>query len=860
MPITPAQYNERREKLTELFNAVADYPELPAETRKSFVRAAEKLRANSFEIVLVGEFQGGKSTTFNAICDGRPISPMGSGVKTSACRISARNIADPNEPERAVVTWKSDAELILTMYDVLERNLPDDERERFANAKDRDFEGISFDNPRDLQLMRDCVEKEWAVYNKRPSVYDPDQSGKLDLLYIASLILEFCSDATIVRERAETKEITIDDARSYVVFPEKWAERWLDGDPKSFTADEIKLAFVGKVDCYLHSPNLERLGCVIVDCPGLFAGPWDTQVATDAMIAADAILYLLRGDKQIGRQELRALQEIRKTKQLHKLFVAINARMSKNCLSEKIRPADAAEINKNFKTSDSEEAGFSVADDEIFIFNALLSYCAKSRGAVEAGSDEEKAWKKKTRNTLGTYLDLDFDDDAETIRELLSDVAKLSSASDYETLMNACESTVVEKKARSLLLDSGSVPVNAALSDLEGKLALREESAEKNAEQVRAELDAAKDALDRFQRRSKEIVEQELNDPTLVSTLGANMIAEVYEQNTGLLADSLMRRIETMLNDDTTQFRYVCHFVKRRVKKFFNAEETTTYERDEFSETLKGCVKEAMDEVCRPASEGWLANVAQGQNAVYQATLGQKTRTLELLLRQEWNEMMVKAPTQARAYLKGLELDGVGRAAVGNVMRDFDGSGLTDTVRSSIFKQFIGDVSASAVAVCSATIAGILALVVLGSVLAWPVALAVAVAAALATGAGIEETIREKIGERVRVGLAEKLEPKLRQTMNRSDVKASLLNLGEETARKIVEFHRVAFQKDLNVQRRKFDNRVAALEEQMKMSIAQQRSIAAEAKRVREEVARLRRPLETFVAETSVYFEEDATL
>ena len=858
MAITPRQYNERREALMKLFNAVAEYPELPWETRKRFICSSEKLQTNSFEIVLVGEFQGGKSTTFNTICDGRPISPMGSGIKTSACRITARNIADPNEPERAVVTWKTDAELLLTMRDILLRNLPEEDVARLDVAEKSGEQGISFDDPRDLQLMRDCLAKEWEIYKKRPAAYDLEQKGKLDLLYIASLILEFRSDPTIVRQRAETREIPIDKVAEYVVFPSDWVVRWSQGDPKAFAVEEVMLAFVGKVDCYLHSPNLKRLGCVIVDCPGLFAGPWDTQVATEAMTSADAILYLFRGDKQIGDQELRALKMIQTLKQLHKLWFAINARMAKEHLQAKIRPVDAATINNSVGKSEAGGEGLCVESDDIFIFNAFLSNRAKTRDFIEPQSAEAKEWKKSVRKALGTYLDLDVEDDAERLAALLENLEDLLNESGYNELMDACESTVVAKKARSLLLDSGATPVSAALSELEAELALREENAKKKASEVSAELAAAREALKKFQRRSQEIIEQELSDESLVSTLGANMISEVYEQNMPRLAEALMARVETMMNDGPTQRRYIGSFIKKRVKKVFSADAPSETECDEFSQTLKANVEEAMREVCVPATQGWIANIKQKRNKVYNATLGQKMRTIEMLLQQEWNDMLVKAPKEVGKYLGGLKIAFTPEAIVENV-DIFGGTGLTGTVESAMLKQFAGMIGSTVVSVFAGATAAVLATLILTAILAAPLAFAAAIVTAIITTGGLDEAIREKISAMVRNALAEKLEPQLAQAMSKGEVKAKLRECGEDAARQIITAHKEAYKKDLKTQKDKFEARVKKLEADRSRSLEELEKIAAEAKRIREEVAELRQPLDEFVAETSVYF-ADATL
>ena len=88
--------------------------------REELERIKKKSQEDQFEIVLCGEFQGGKSTTFNAICDGRDLSPRGlggGGIKTSAAIISAQNISDENENERAEISYKTKNEFSKNICD-----------------------------------------------------------------------------------------------------------------------------------------------------------------------------------------------------------------------------------------------------------------------------------------------------------------------------------------------------------------------------------------------------------------------------------------------------------------------------------------------------------------------------------------------------------------------------------------------------------------------------------------------------------------------------------------------------------------------------------------------------------------------
>ncbi len=93
MPLNPAQYTERRDTLAQLLNdtvvalqSVSDEaqhiePGLIQGHINELTAIHKKVHENQFRLVLVARFQGGKSTTFNAVAmGGRVISPMGDGA------------------------------------------------------------------------------------------------------------------------------------------------------------------------------------------------------------------------------------------------------------------------------------------------------------------------------------------------------------------------------------------------------------------------------------------------------------------------------------------------------------------------------------------------------------------------------------------------------------------------------------------------------------------------------------------------------------------------------------------------------------------------------------------------------------
>ena len=139
--MTPEIYEEKRNELIALLEGILKKAtKIPDQSRKELQDTVGKLKRNSFEITLVGEFQGGKSTLFDTILEGREISPRGQGIKTSACKISAQSVPE-GAKEYVNLRWKTDDELMLTMLDIVKANLIDDEKAYalFEQKKDEKF-------------------------------------------------------------------------------------------------------------------------------------------------------------------------------------------------------------------------------------------------------------------------------------------------------------------------------------------------------------------------------------------------------------------------------------------------------------------------------------------------------------------------------------------------------------------------------------------------------------------------------------------------------------------------------------------------------------------------------------------------
>lgn len=210
---------------------------------------------DSFEIALVGDFQCGKSTTFNAIL-GRSLSPCGIGVKTSACAVTATALC-PGEPaEYAEPIWRKTSWLESILDDA----------------------------------------------GRTPGDDEPWRSESPDLERAAALIRQFGKSPELAALRF-LKRVPIDRARHWTSYPLDWEARWL-ADPSGggFSLEDVLPVFLESVVFHIHSEFLERLDCDLTDAPGFGTGPWDTMLSREACVRADMVVCVLDGRQSTIQQ------------------------------------------------------------------------------------------------------------------------------------------------------------------------------------------------------------------------------------------------------------------------------------------------------------------------------------------------------------------------------------------------------------------------------------------------------------------------------------------------------------------------------------------------------------------------------
>lgn len=624
-------YTDKRDTLLRIINKILKIDKLGEEKRAEFESINKKCLENQFNIVLVGEFQGGKSTTFNTFCDGREISPRGAMVKTSACKITARNLSDQSQSEYAEVLWKTERELILNIEDILSKHIsledlgisyqPGDERKPLSEL-------LSFSNQNHYQKMSNAVSQEWDNYEKHRSSYSPES---LDILRIATIILRYVNteDATMLREKST---VSINDISDIVVFPKDWEGRWSVGINARFSFAEIKFTFVANVDCYIHSPNLSRLGCTITDCPGLFASKWDTQVALDTIPKADAILYLLNGTKAIGTGDAASLREIQRMPAAHKkMFFAINLKNPRHIIDNSIIPVDVATINN---------IGFRIVERNIQRYHALLAFLAEfGQKYVDNKLDEnsKKIFVSMTKQLFGCEMSIEQSWVMQTNQHLMltcvppqmvsmitqDSVDTVRLASGFNELFDSIENFVVRNKAESILITNGAEKCFSALTNIENTLRNREDEASGDVEMKEVELQLAKEKLLDFQTQARKTVNGSFQQ-AVFGELATNYFDEIIRASSDTIARSASPLIALKLTKEFA-FRY-------KVASKFNQERM-------IRELLDPILREILKEVISQQFSVWITSVQKGENEVYKSGVIRKVNELNLEIKSYWEKV-----------------------------------------------------------------------------------------------------------------------------------------------------------------------------------------------------------------------------
>ncbi len=640
MSITKEVFQAQRTELNKLFQRAIDGKCLNPEDVKPVVETRRKLMEEAFEMVFVGEFQGGKSTTFDALCDGREISPRGNMIKTSACVITARNLENPQDGEYARIVFKSEPELVLMMHEVLCDGLIKHDEKRFKEicAKPEVFCGeitdysaykfssqpqpLRLSDENDRKLILDVLREEWECYRRDRSAY-----SKLDFLRTAIIAVLFYPG--VAGQLGGTVRLDgVEHIRQYVTFPSDWSA-WLDDfDNPPFKQEDCRYVFVSRVDCFIHSDTLRRIGCAIVDCPGLFASSWDSHLAINTLSDAQAVLYMFGGNKAIGTEDIDALRNIRTIQFEDKIFYAFNSHISRKQTAGVISESEA-KLSAN---------GFQLCNGGIMPFHALLGLYSRNEQSLNTDAAAKEKFIASYQANFGS------DGRQMSVQEMRDDAIaaavsqyigykeagvkrgndELYDLSGLSTIIGKLENYSLKKKGYILLGTDGAVKLLTLLN-------AKKTAVEQEIKILRQESDAAfdeyieqKKKLLKLIEESRKIVEEEMDgradyiQSALADDLASRLLGESFIDGFGR---DLSRKIaDDIMKNKSSWLKSTGRTVWNKVKSFMG--DCSGFASGDLEDRIKPMADRSLQSYVKNQMEAWISSIRSGGNSAYQSTIG----------------------------------------------------------------------------------------------------------------------------------------------------------------------------------------------------------------------------------------------
>ena len=266
----------------------------------------ERLKEETYNILVIGEYQSGKTTLINAII-GQYVGAIGDGKVTSAVPVSYTYGSD----EQINVIWRSKTRL-MEILSILGTYIAD-----------ADIDSFDLENEYERKELLDKLN----LFRRDESCPKSGEAG-CKALAVCSLILSHYG--TPEWRKARSLNYSFEDIPDLTRFPKKddadFQAYWRKRGESRFDLRSSLFVFIERIECTIDSNRLKELNCNIIDAPGLFSNEYDTQVTKKEMERADAILYLLPYDKQVGEKACCSLLEVKKESSAitRKLFVVNN--------------------------------------------------------------------------------------------------------------------------------------------------------------------------------------------------------------------------------------------------------------------------------------------------------------------------------------------------------------------------------------------------------------------------------------------------------------------------------------------------------------------------------------------------------
>ena len=662
------QYNEKRDELSALLQDVISclvevdgkYKKLDMsslmKTKEEIIAIRKKVYEDIYKIVLVAQFQGGKSTSFNAITGGACISPMGNGsIKCSAAPVSAKSVEDASNVG-VTIYMRNNAEL----YQLLASG---------------GFDGVDLDSNESIEEAKSEWREKFKVWQDNSELLKEDER---DMFFVAGFILEFFNHHVLQKYlQEECFDIPCDDIDKFAKFPKKYLSRYSQFGPGSFSPEEVVFAFVKKIDARVQSQYMSKIGASFVDAPGLFANVYDTNVTRAELLDASAVWYLL-GAKAPGSKELEAIRECSKLCQGRVFFSAnINDNKSaKPVWIEEVLPTIEQSVKNTVADVKVQPYHALLAllyiQGEYFVVNGhwsdtsveefLVKRCELMGVPNLAAWSLEKCWKRLVKVCMSQLYPFghdEFDDLENSLSE--EGLAIIRRECNWDGTVEAIREFVVNSKSKSILITDTAEKALELIASLKNLLKLREKEAEMSFEQTHAAYVDAENKLTSFLKDSENEISINLPKYKDIDIAG-DAFVKVFEASVADIAEAAAPAIADETGVIAIARAGIATTAKkcwRGVANLFRKIPDTTPIENSYAVKINTILKNTINESLGGRMTYWLQQTKDGKNDTVERMLVTPAKTVITNLQLRWNQDCANNPILKRIVPNSLPMPAV---------------------------------------------------------------------------------------------------------------------------------------------------------------------------------------------------------
>lgn len=414
--------------------------------KKTLKQVSSNCKYGKYTVLIMGDFQSGKSTTLDAFCDGRHISAIGKGTATSAVLVSATY----SEKESIAIHWRK-KEQFKILFDKIKQFLQSFEWDLF-DLDEGTYREQLFNAIEDLRTSGKC-----------PNVGD----GDAKFLMLCSFVLHYYNTKDLQCKKESLQSLS--DISDITKFPENGESTWEKSGIDGFTIDDVIFVFIEYAECFIPSNTLKDLNCTIIDSPGLFNSSYDTMVTVAAMKEAHAIMYILPYNKGMGIDVCKSLYTIRDNyADVHrKLFIVNN--LSKTA------------ENYFYETNCRQIESMFGENKPVYGYDGKLAYLAKLKKLYLANQATpkdyshlmqvvEKGFSKVKKERKFANFDDAWSYQIRKYEDADTPIDEIIESSGFQDLITALKQFIAKNESYAVIVSNGIATMRQELVSVENSL------------------------------------------------------------------------------------------------------------------------------------------------------------------------------------------------------------------------------------------------------------------------------------------------------------------------------------------------------------------------------------------------------